>query len=281
MRAGRRLRTTGPDDTTETVEPVIPTEAARLTWERRAEWPLTIAALIFLGAFAWPILDPALTATWAATCDVIVWATWCLFVIDYATRVLLSRNRWLFVRSNLIDLLSVVLPILRPLRLLRLLTVLNAINRYAGGSLRGKVILYVTGSVTLTIFVASLAVLDAERGAEGGNIHGFGDAVWWAITTMTTVGYGDRFPVTTTGRVVATGLMLTGIALIGVVTASLASWLLDRVKAVEDAAQAATRKDLAVVTAELAALRRELAIARPAEQPVPTPSHLLTINRAR
>jgi voltage-gated potassium channel len=72
-------------------------------------------------------------------------------------------------------------------------------------------------------------VLDAERGRPGANITDFGDAIWWAITAMTTVGYGDRFPVTGTGRFVTAGLMVGGIALVGVVTATLASWLVERV----------------------------------------------------
>jgi voltage-gated potassium channel len=114
----------------------------------------------------------------------------------------------------------------------------------------------------MTIVVASLAILETERGSDDANIRSVGDALWWAVTTMTTVGYGDQYPVTATGRLVAVGLMLTGIALIGVVTASLASWLLDRVKAVEQTSQVATATDIAVIAAELAALRAELAEVR-------------------
>lgn len=77
-------------------------------------------------------------------------------------------------------------------------------------------------STGLVIFCAALTVLDAERG-HGGNIQTFGDALWWAIVTMSTVGYGDKFPVTTEGRFVGVGLMLAGIALLGIVTASVAS----------------------------------------------------------
>ena len=55
--------------------------------------------------------------------------------------------------------------------------------------------------------VGSLAILDAERGRKGANIDSFGDAAWWALTTVTTIGFGDRFPVTVTGRAVAAGLM--------------------------------------------------------------------------
>jgi pimeloyl-ACP methyl ester carboxylesterase len=90
------------------------------------------------------------------------------------------------------------------------------------------VAVYVAGATTLVLFVSSLAVLDAERDAERASIVTFPDALWWAMTTVTTVGYGDFFPVTRRGRMVAGGLMLAGIALLGVVTASLASWLIDK-----------------------------------------------------
>jgi voltage-gated potassium channel len=77
-------------------------------------------------------------------------------------------------------------------------------------------------------------VLDAERRNPEANISDFGDAMWWAVTTMTTVGYGDRYPTTGPGRLVAFGLMVAGIALLGTVTATLASWLVDQVSRIED-----------------------------------------------
>ncbi len=75
----------------------------------------------------------------------------------------------------------------------------------------------------MVLFVASLAVLEAERPNPQANITTFGDALWWAVTTVTTGGYGDHYPITTTGRLVAVGLMLAGITLLGILTASLAS----------------------------------------------------------
>lgn len=66
-----------------------------------------------------------------------------------------------------------------------------------------------------------LAVLSVERESPDGNIRTLGDAVWWSFTTMTTVGYGDHAPTTGLGRVIAVGLMLSGIALLGVVTANI------------------------------------------------------------
>jgi voltage-gated potassium channel len=102
-------------------------------------------------------------------------------------------------------------------------------------------------------FVAALAALDAERGDPDANILDFGDALWWAITTMTTVGYGDRYPVTTTGRIVAGGLMVGGIALLGTVTATLASLLIERV-ADESQAEDALRAEVAELRQEVSRL---------------------------
>lgn len=235
------------------------TEWRRERWERLGNWPLTLAALLFLGAYAWPVLDPGLPAAWAGFCHVVAWGAWAAFAVDYAVRLSLSVDRPVFVRTNVFDLLVVALPVLRPLRLLRLVSLLSVLNRYAGASLRGRVAVYLAGASGLVLLVAALAVLDAEQDAPDANITGFGDALWWAMTTVTTVGYGDRFPVTATGRFVAAGLMLCGIALIGVVTASLASWLIERVSEVEEEAQAATRRDLGALTAEVSALRAEVA----------------------
>jgi voltage-gated potassium channel len=233
-------------------------ERRRERWEEVNDWPLAFAALIFLAAYAWPILVPDLATPWPGICHILTWAMWGLFALDYIARLALSRSRWRFVRGSIFDLAVVALPLLRPLRLLRLVTLLSVLTRNASGSFRGRVTVYVAGSTVLVLFVASLAMLDAERGREDANVHSFGDALWWAASTMTTVGYGDRFPVTTTGRLVGGGLMLAGIALLGIVTATLASWLIERVRDVEEQSQTATRRDIEALTSEIAALRQEL-----------------------
>ena len=234
-------------------------ESRRERWESRTEWPLTVLALTLVIVYAWPILDPNLSTGAVRVCEALAWFTWAVFAIDYVVRVVLSPDRRQFVRANLFDLLMVALPLLRPLRLLRLVTVLAVIDRKAGGSLRGRVAVYVAGSTALVVFLASLAMLEAERGEPEGNIKTFGDSVWWAAATVMTVGYGDRYPTTTNGRIVAVCLMLCGIALLGVVTAGLASWLIDRVRDVEEEPQLATRRDLEDLTAEVRALRDALA----------------------
>ena len=229
-------------------------------WQRRTEWPLTAIALTFLVAYAVPILRPALSPDWRDAARVVTWLAWSCFGIDYVVRLALSESRWAFVRSHPVDLLAIILPVMRPLRLLRLVALLNVLNRHAGGdSLRGRVMVYVLGATTLVLFVASLAVLEAERGRPGSNIGTYSDALWWAMTTVTTVGYGDRFPVTGAGRLVAAGLMIGGIALLGTVTATLASYLVERVQTVETEALNVTRNDIQALAEEVRALREALA----------------------
>jgi voltage-gated potassium channel len=233
-------------------------------WERRTEWPLTVAAVLFLGAFAWPILDIHLTAGWRQGCKVVVLAAWVVFVVDYLIRVSLAR-RWDYWWRHIPDLAILALPALRPLRLLRVVMLLKILNRNAASNLRGRIAAYVVGATGLLLLCSALAVLDAERHHAGANIHNFGDALWWSITTITTVGYGDRFPVSHEGRAVAVALMLGGVALLGVVTAGIASWLLDEVRDVEESAQAVTRADLAALSTQITELQQAVAALNPGQ----------------
>lgn len=228
-------------------------------WTAATEWPLTAVAVAFLVAYAWPILEPDLPADLLAFCALVTWLAWGAFALDYGVRLSLAPDRRRYLLRHLPDLAVIVLPLLRPLRLLRLLPLIGALNRHAGSSLRGRVVVYVVGATTLLSGIAALAMLDAERDAADSNITTIGDALWWSATTITTVGYGDRFPVTTEGRLIALGLMVGGIALLGVVTATLASWLIDRVRAEHAADRGATATQVAELMAEVRALRHELA----------------------
>jgi voltage-gated potassium channel len=226
-----------------------------------ADWPLTTTALIFLAAYAWQVIG-RVEGSGAFWLEAVMWATWGIFAVDYIANLWLAddRSSWFF--RNLHELLIVALPFFRPLRLLRLVTLLSVLHRTLGDTLRGRVVTYVVGSATMLVFVGALAVLDVEQSAPDAKIITFSDAVWWAMTTITTVGYGDMYPVTSSGRMVAAALMMSGIAVLGVVTASIASWLVQRV---EDTAEAAAdaeepvRAELAELVSEMALLRRELA----------------------
>ncbi|MHA6779910.1 potassium channel family protein [Pseudonocardia saturnea] len=236
-------------------------------WDRRVDWWLTGLAVLFLVAYAWQVLDPGIGEFGAALLETIVTGVWVLFGLDYLVRIALAHNRWRFVYTHLLDLAILVLPMFRQLRALRVITVISVLNRQLRDDVRGRVVFYVVGTVALVGFVASLAVLDAERNAPDASITTFGDAVWWTLTTISTVGYGDRYPVTFEGRVVAGALMVTGIALLGVVTASIASWFVENLrKAGQEVAEdiedvegqlGAVLAELRTISARLDALERD------------------------
>lgn len=224
-------------------------------WAAKVEWPLTIAALLFFIAYATQIIAKP-DGMVGAIAESTIWTTWAIFLVDYCVRIVIVESRWRWFYRHLLDLAIVALPMLRPLRLMRFLTVIALVYRSAGSILRGRVAIYTVGAAILVVIIAALAILDAEAG--GGNIDTFGDALWWAFVTMTTVGYGDYYPVTLTGRAVAAGLMLGGIALIGAVTATLASWIVERVSTETAATAAATSEQVESLREELATVRTML-----------------------
>ncbi len=223
-------------------------------WHAVSEWPLVAVAFVFLGAFTWEVLGQPVGVA-ADVAEIIITATWFIFVVDYFVNLFLARPRWRWFYTHLLDLAVVVLPLARPLRLLRLVTLLSALHRTIGRGFRDRVIVYAAGAAVLLLYVASLAILDVERGAPGATINSFPDALWWAIVTMTTVGYGDVYPVTAIGRVIAALVMLGGVALLGTVTATMASWIVERVSSRDEQSQAATRREVAALSAQIAELK--------------------------
>jgi voltage-gated potassium channel len=230
-----------------------PDEPRIARWSRRVDWWLTGLAVAFLVAYAWSVLDTSLSPTGAWVLEAVLSGIWAIFGLDYLVRFWLAERKWRFVGTHLLDLLILMLPMLRQLRALRLIMVIGALNRRLRNDARGKVIIYVVGTVVLVGFVASLAVLEAERNAPDATITSFGQALWWTLATISTVGYGDSYPVTFEGRLVAASLMVAGIALLGVVTASIASWFVESLRRTEEVAQ-----DLEQTEAQLAAVLAEL-----------------------
>jgi voltage-gated potassium channel len=200
-------------------------------WERKAEVPLLLLALAFLVAYAIPVLNTSVDASLRTFFSWCSWTVWVAFAGDFVIRVYLaSDDRWRYIRRHWYDGILIVLPVLRPLRITRVLALARIVNRSAVGSLIGQVATYVAGTAVMSVGLASVAILDAEQRAPGSNIKSFGDALWWAMETVTTVGYGDRFPVTTQGRIIAGALMIVGIATVGAITATVAAWLVDQVR---------------------------------------------------
>ncbi|MEE1747156.1 MULTISPECIES: potassium channel family protein [unclassified Streptomyces] len=195
-------------------------------WEQRTEVPLFGASLLFLLGYAVRVLAPEDAEPWRNLALALVGATWLVFAVDYAVRLRLSGLGHRFVRVHWLDTVVLLLPLLRPLRLIRVYTAVQRRRERPRLSLYARVISYAGATALLLGFSAALAVYHQEHRAPDATIRTFGDALWWACATLTTVGYGDAVPVTAGGRVVATGLMVCGLGLLGAVTGSFSSWLL-------------------------------------------------------
>lgn len=161
-----------------------------------------------------------------------------VFFGDFLYSVATAANRWRYFTSwGWLDLLSSIpavdaLRIGRAARIFRVLRVVRGIRASKLladlflGRRRENVALVTVLVTVVTLIAAGTAVLEFEHAADGGNIKTAGDALWWSVTTLTTVGYGDRFPVTTGGRTVGAVLMVLGIGLFGAMSGLVASWLL-------------------------------------------------------
>jgi len=205
-------------------------------FERAVELPLLILAVAIIPLLVVPLVVDVSTGVEQALIAV-DWLIWAVFAFEYVVRLTLTRRRLRFVRREWPDLLIIVLPFLRPLRLvrsaralrlLRLTRIVAFLGEFEQGARRLKRHgLHYALAVGIVIVIGAAALVFAvEEGGEG-TIDSFGDALWWAITTVTTVGYGDTFPVTPAGRGIAAFLMITGIALFGVLTANIAAFFIE------------------------------------------------------
>lgn len=217
-------------------------------YEHHAAMPMTVLAVAFLMVYSAPII-------WADAPDpvhevlgVLNLLVWALFVADLVVRATLSGNPAGYVLRHPVDLLLVLLPMLRPLRVLRAFTAMQVLIKQGGRVSVGETLIGAGAAAFLLTFIGAVAALDAERGQPGALIEDLPNALWWAVVTITTVGYGDLYPVTLVGRWVAFVLMMVGISLVGVVTATIAAWFVGRSGEAEP--------DL---VAEIRALRQEMA----------------------
>jgi voltage-gated potassium channel len=159
-------------------------------------------------------------------------AIYLIFIVDLLLRLIAAGKNLLtvgglltFLKENWLMILATLLPAFRSLRVLRVILVLRGLSPFLR-SRANKVGMIIGVALPLVLYTSALAIFEAERYADGANITSFGDAVWWAFASVTTVGYGDKFPVTEDGRFVATFLMVVGIGLFSSLTALLAAWVM-------------------------------------------------------
>ena len=205
--------------------------------ERATALPMLLLSLLLIPLILVPLfvsIPDDLQRVWL-TLDWIIWAA---FAAELILKTYLAPRRLRYLRDHWFDVVVVAVPLLRPLRLvnsvrvvhlLRFVRLLSVATRGATSarSILGRhglhYVLLVGGVVVLG---ATTAVTFVERDA-GGTITDFGTALWWAMTTATTVGYGDTFPVTPEGRGIGVFVMLVGITLFGLLTANIAAFLVE------------------------------------------------------
>ena len=196
---------------------------------RVTDFPMLLLSIAFIVVIVWPIAFPHLSSQVRTALGATDDGLWAAFAAEYAALVITAPNRRRYVLSHVPDLLMVLLPMLRPLRLLRVLRLGSVAVSGAQRSrhlLISRAPLYAAGLAALAVVSGAVMELNAEQHAANTRITNMGDAMWWAVTTITTVGYGDFYPVTAAGKVIAAALMLTGIGLLGVITASVAAWFI-------------------------------------------------------
>jgi voltage-gated potassium channel len=161
-----------------------------------------------------------------------------IFIIDFVYRFAKAQNKFQFLKWGWIDLLSSIpaLDIFRAGRLFRIIRLLRVLRAFRSTKLlvthifqnrkQGAFSAVALISILLIIF-CSIAILIVEQNDTASNIKNAEDALWWSVVTITTVGYGDRFPVTTEGRMIGSVLMICGVGLFGVFTGFIASWFVE------------------------------------------------------
>ncbi len=185
---------------------------------------LTLLAVLFLIVFSIPAFVVDLSDNAQRFIELIQWICWLAFALDLFFGLLTSNSKKEYLLKHPLELMSVLLPFLRPLRLMRVISFGGlALQKIAMGK-QFAITIKVALTAVFVSYIAAVQITISERDIEGSNIKTFSDGLWWAVTTVTTVGYGDRFPTTTEGRILAVMLMLVGISLVGVITASVASW---------------------------------------------------------
>ena len=199
-------------------EPLWEMTPAQQRYDTLSSFPMFFAAMVWLLStfFTWA---PELSPIYRQEGVRLSLITWLIFAIDMVIRFILDPKKGLFFKRNWLLLIALAFP---PLRII---LVVMAVMRVARdrNALTKIVGIYAVYAVLFVVLFGAVFTLIYEIDAPGANITSYGDSVWWAFVTVTTVGYGDFTPITVGGRVIAVLIMFTGAAAVGAVTAAVAS----------------------------------------------------------
>ncbi|WP_425838765.1 potassium channel family protein [Microbacterium sp. PA5] len=200
-----------------------------LAWEDRTAWPLFVLSLAFFAAWVWVLADLGPATPWRTAMWTTIAATWIVFAADFVVRWVLSGDTRAFFRTRWFEAVSLAVVYLRPFVIIAYVWRLPWF-RVTPARQRARLVILVTMFTFLFVFTASTLVWLAERGDPRASIVDLGDAIWWGFSTIATVGYGDFVPVTLAGRTIAVGLMMGGLVVLGVTSATVISALNDQIQ---------------------------------------------------
>jgi voltage-gated potassium channel len=224
---------------------------------------LCVYVLVALAATTFCQLNP----TTVEILDYVDTAICFVFLADFVGKLVTARSKWGYLKWGWIDLVSSVPTmgllrwgrmsrVIRVLRLLRGVKSSRSIAEYLVHRRAQSAFTVTALTALLTVVYSSIAILHFEKGDPRANILTAADALWWATATVTTVGYGDRFPVTDSGRVVAAITMTAGVGLFGTFTAFVASWFLAPSEVEQENELVHIRRQLSSIEEQLRLLAR-------------------------
>ncbi len=224
-------------------------------WEDRTSTPMFVASVLYLLAFAAPIMSTRIQEPYDGYLNIIQMILWGLFAADYCVRLYLAPRRLYFITHNLMNLAIVLLPAWRIVSFLAMIH-LTANRQYKRLSELGMKLF---GYTAIFIIMFALSIYSVESSEPGAMIRDLPTAYWWTFTTLATVGYGDVYPVTGIGRVIAVVVMLYGVGMVAVATGALASWIIEKIGGREEQEYPATKADVDDLRQEISELRALLA----------------------
>ena len=224
-------------------------------WEDRSSTPMFVASVLYLLAFAAPIMSTRIQEPYDGYLNIIQMILWGLFAADYCIRLYLAPRRLYFITHNLMNLAIVLLPAWRIVSFLAMIY-MTANRQYKRLS---ELAVKLFGYTAIFIIMFALAIYSVESSEPGTMIRDLPTAYWWTFTTLATVGYGDVYPVTGIGRVIAVVVMLYGVGMVAVATGALASWIIEKIGGREEQEYPATKADVDDLRQEISELRALLA----------------------
>ena len=224
-------------------------------WEDRSSRPMFVASVLYLLAFAAPIMSTRIQEPYDGYLNILQLILWGLFAADYCIRLYLAPRRLYFITHNLMNLAIVLLPAWRIVSFLAMIH-LTTNRQYKRLS---ELAVKLFGYTAIFIIMFALAIYSVESSEPGAMIRDLPTAYWWTFTTLATVGYGDVYPVTGIGRVIAVVVMLYGVGMVAVATGALASWIIEKIGGREEQEYPATKADVDDLRQEISELRALLA----------------------